>query len=323
LAANVIAVPMVAAIGVWVFCPWRPRWLRFRREIRPLVGFAFHTYGNFAVRYFARNLDNLLIGKFIGNQMLGYYKKAYDLFALPANQLTVPLSNVALSALSRYSDDHEQFRRYFLSAFGMISFISMGMSLVLTIASRDIILLILGPQWLVSAKIFMFFGPGIGFMLLYYTHGWLHLSLGRADRWFRWSIVELVVTASFIGIGLQFGAIGVAIAWTLSFFVLLGPGLIYAGKPASLTWSLIWPQFWRYLAAALASGFGCALILFTDGPISELFSKRPLLLRLGLSSLLGLLLYLMATVILSNGFGPFRQLISLLRTMKPERTMGR
>ena len=27
------------------------------------------------------------------------------------------------------------------------------------------------------------FGPGFGVMFLYGTHGWIHLSVGRPDRW--------------------------------------------------------------------------------------------------------------------------------------------
>jgi PST family polysaccharide transporter len=288
-----------------------------------MIRFALNTYGNFAVRYFARNLDNLLIGKFIGIQTLGYYKKAYDLFALPANQLTAPLSNVALAALSRYSNDHDNFRRYFLNAFSIISFVSMGLSLVLTISSKDIILLILGPKWMVSARIFMFFGPGVSMMLLYYTHGWLHLSLGRADRWLRWSFIELVVTATFIVVGIQYNATGVAIAWTLSFSLLLGPALWYAGRPVHLRLISIFSEFWRYMAAALAAGIVSAFLLFSNNATSEFFSGLPVFLRLVVSSSLCLLLYLIFTILFYQSIKPITQLISIIRTMRPDTTGSR
>ena len=51
---------------------------------------------------------------------------------------------------------------------------------------------LLGPGWEESGRIFTFFGPGIGVMLLYNTHGWIHLSAGRPDRWFRWGVIEFL-----------------------------------------------------------------------------------------------------------------------------------
>ena len=49
-----------------------------------MVRFAAQTYGRFLADYGTRNLDNLLIGWHFGPQALGFYKKAYDLFVLPA-----------------------------------------------------------------------------------------------------------------------------------------------------------------------------------------------------------------------------------------------
>jgi len=46
------------------------------------VRFAINVYGRFSVNYFARNMDNLLVGWRFDAPTLGYYKKAYDLFAL-------------------------------------------------------------------------------------------------------------------------------------------------------------------------------------------------------------------------------------------------
>src|SRR5436309_14282621 len=102
------------------------------------------------------------------------------------NQLPAPLSAVAVSALSRVTCDRARHHRYFLGALSMLAFVGMGLGAGLTLIGRDLIRLLLGPQWEESGRIFSFFGPGIGIMLLYGTHGWIHVSIGRADRWLRW-----------------------------------------------------------------------------------------------------------------------------------------
>src|SRR5437867_5596791 len=71
-------------------------------------------------------------------------------------------------------------------------------------------------------------------MLLYHTHSWIHVSLGRADCWFRWGVVEFAVTGVLFVLGLPMGPVGIAVAWVMSFWVLTIPALWYAGRPVQL-----------------------------------------------------------------------------------------
>ena len=165
-----------------------------------MVRFAAKVYGQFSVRYSTQNIDNLLVGWQFNAAALGFYKKAYDLFALSASQLTAPLDNVALAALSRLNQDPARFRRYLANSLGIIAFVGMAVSADLTLVGKDVVRLVLGPQWSESGRIFELFGPGIGAMLLYSTVGWIHLSIGKPGRWLRWTSSGARVTVSlFLG----------------------------------------------------------------------------------------------------------------------------
>jgi len=87
-----------------------------------MLKFAINTYGNFTVDYFSRNLDKVLIGWRFGSQSLGFYDRAYHLFSLPANQLTSPVTSVAVAVLSRLCNDPEKYRRYYLNVLSMLAF---------------------------------------------------------------------------------------------------------------------------------------------------------------------------------------------------------
>jgi O-antigen/teichoic acid export membrane protein len=316
LVINTILHPLIGTIGAWISCKWRPSILSQRTNVNRMIRFAFNIYGKFALNYGSRNFDNLLVGKYMGIQSLGYYKKAYDLFALPTSSLTAPLSNIALAALSRFSNNHEAFRKYYLSSISRIAFFSMGLSLFLTISAKDIILLILGPQWIKSVVIFMFFGPGIGIMLIYYTHGWLHLSLGRPDRWFRWGVLEFIATGSFLIGGMFFGPTGVACAWTSSFYILTIPALLYAGRPVSLRLKDILSAMWRSVAAALGAGIISSLILFSN-LAGDFFPRLNIFLRITSSFSICMLSYFITTILLHRNLKPFLQFVSLIKEMLP------
>jgi O-antigen/teichoic acid export membrane protein len=317
LVAGFVASPVTYTAGTWIFCRWRPGLPTSGTGIGPMLKFALNTYGTFSLNYFSRNIDKLLIGWRYASQSLGYYKKAFDLFALPAGQLTAPLTSVALATLSRLNNDPEKYRRYYLEAVSMIAFIGMPLSAILTLTGNDVIILILGPQWQKAGEIFCFFGAGMGIMLIYSTQGWLHLSLGRPDRWLRWGVLECILTTVSFVIGLSFGASGVAIAYTASFYVLAGPCLLYAGRPINLKLSSLISATWKYFASALTAGLVSFFLLYSFQSISQIFIPLNILLRLIVSSVICLSIYLLLIIVLYRGFKPISQFFSLLRDMIP------
>src|SRR5437773_10844930 len=107
-------------------------------ETRSIEQFEINTYGRFVLDHCARHTDNLLVGWRFGAGSLGFYKKAYDLFALPAGQLVSPLTAVAVSAMSRLQRDKLQYRRYFLAGLSVLAFLGMGLAADLTLVGKDL-----------------------------------------------------------------------------------------------------------------------------------------------------------------------------------------
>lgn len=301
LVAGTAARPLFQSIGAFYFCRWMPSLPRRAEGTADVVRFAMHVYGRFTVNYCDRNMDNLLVGWRFGSNSLGLYKKAYDLFVLPANQLLLPVQEVALSTLSRLDRESLQYRRYFLNGLSILTFLGMAMGALLTLEGKDLIRLLLGPKWDASARIFMFFGPGIGIMLVYHTIGLLHLSLGKADRWFRWVLVEFAVTGSLFLLGLRWGPAGVAVAWTISFWILFIPAFWYAGKPIRFGVTPILDAIWKYVAASLAAGVATAAII-REIPSLTLAPGIPgAFLRIVTVSLMFTVLYLTTVMMLQGG----------------------
>jgi O-antigen/teichoic acid export membrane protein len=319
LVVGVVVQAVVQSIGAWSFCQWIPGLPRRVEGTRSMVQFAIHVYGRFTFNYFSRNTDNLLVGWRFGAGSLGFYKKAYDLFALSASQLTAPLANVAVSALSRFKPDSAQYRKFLLNALGVIAFAGMGISAIFTLIGKDLIRLLLGPGWEQAGRIFEFFGPGIGVMMVYYAHSWIHLSIGRPDRWFRWGLIEVSVTILLFLLMLPFGPVGIAVAWTVSFWILVVPAFWYAGKPIQFGVAPVIAVVWRFVVAALLAGFVTAMIL---GGLSTFAAPQNLIaaiLRIAQVSLLFGAFYLGAVFILHRGFEPLHQVIRLLQEMMPGR----
>lgn len=315
LVAGAVTLPASTCAGAWILCHWLPGIPQKHKGTRPMLWFAFHTYGRFSLGYFTNNLDNLLIGWRLGPMSLGFYKKAYDLFVLPTSQLSSPLTIVAVSALSRLQKDYAQYRRYLLNALGVMAFIGMGLSGALTLAGKDLILVLLGPKWGESGRIFTFFGPGVGAVLLYGTHQWIHLSIGRADRWLRWGFVDLAVTAVFLVGGLHWGAVGVALGWVMSSWIITLPALWYACQPIHLGLAPIVQSMWRYVFSALIAGSGAALLLRGTALFASMPGTPGAAVRVTADSMLFTIFYVAAVVALHRGWAPVNQVTGLMRDM--------
>jgi PST family polysaccharide transporter len=196
----------------------------------------------------------------------------------------------------------------------------MPMSAVLTLISHDLILLLLGPQWQKAGQIFLCFGFSIGIMIIYLTHGWLHLSLGTPDRWFRWSIIEFIVTSLCFLVGLAFGPLGIAVAFSASFYILLCPALWYAGKPIQLKISYVLSVLWKYYVSALTAGLFCWFILYSYSPTSTMMLKYNVLIRVVISIISSLLLYLALVIAFHQSIKPVSQFLLILREITKKKS---
>src|SRR6202040_4026372 len=170
LVAGSVAQALTQSVGACIQCQWIPALPRRVPGTASMVRFGLGIYARYSLNYFARNLDNVLVGWHFDAQSLGFYKKSYDMFQLPASQLSIPLWHVAVSSLSRFKSDSAEYRRSFLGALSILAFVGVAVGADLTLVAKDLIRFLLGPGWEETGRIFMFFGPGIGVMLLYETH---------------------------------------------------------------------------------------------------------------------------------------------------------
>lgn len=311
---------IVVAVGAWWMCRWIPSRPGRAAGTGSGLKFAMNVYSHFAFSYSTRNTDNLLVGWQFGARSLGFYKRAYDLFVLPETQLLAPLSAVVVSTLSRVNGNREQFQHYFLRAIAVLALVGMGIGADFALVGKDLIRFLLGPGWDEAGRIFVLFGPGIGVMLLYNTHGWVHLSIGRPERWFRWGLMEFAFTVTLFLLALPWGPSGIALAWTASYFLLMLPGLWYAGEPIGLGIGPVFAVIWKFFVASAGAGLATVPIIKAMPQLAALSGGSGAFERMVSVSLVFFGLYIGGVIVLHWGIKPLSETSSLLRDLLPERT---
>jgi len=300
-------------LGSWIVCPWRPNVPGGFRNGKNSIRFALRVYGNFALGYFAKSLDKVLLGRFHGPILLGYYDRAYHLSSMPVEQLASPLHSVGLATLSRLSNNRARYEKYYKKALQTLSFFGLFASVVMTVSGGDLIRIILGAEWQQAGYIVRAFGPGIGVNILYWTHSWIHLSLGRPDRWLRWSAFSLLFTAVLLFLASRISPIHVAAAYSFSYYVLLVPSIWYAGKPIQLRIGPLIKALRPYFLSGLCT---CVLELVLlelwKGTALHLQQLRPLL-RVGVVCTGGGVVYMGLLVAFRRSLDPIREVLSALK----------
>lgn len=149
-------------------------------------------------------------------------------------------------------------------------------------------------------------------MLLYNAHAWMHLSIGRADRWLRWGLIEVGVTGLLFLFGLHWGPVGIAVAWTISFFILTIPALWYAGQPIGFAVGPVIALVLRYAVASLLAGWVCVAILSEFHFLTAAPGLAGAAARIAANSLVFTILYGGAVILLHGGCEPYRQIARLV-----------
>lgn len=313
IVARQVVLSLCLAIGAWLFCSWKPGKPSAHAEVRPMIKFGANIVGFYVMNYFALSLDKTLIGWRNGARMLGFYDRAYQLSGLPIETLALPVQGVAVTTLSKLVNEPNKFRQYYLNALSILAFVGMPLSAFFAVVSKDVVLLLLGPQWAVTSDIFFILSLGIGVHILYATHGWLHISLGRTDRWLKWGLVATPIIIFSYVLGLRWGISGVAIFRTASFMILLLPGLWYAGKPINLKTSSILSEIWRYALCAFISGVLCASFIIPS------LAHYNIWFRIIASFLSYFIVYIAFVIIVHRNLESIKKPLRLLKLLLPSK----
>jgi O-antigen/teichoic acid export membrane protein len=253
----------VTVIGVWSVCRWRPGMPARGIGIKSMLSYGGNLTGFNVMTFFSRNLDNALIGKFWGPYQLGVYSRAYQMLLMPMQQINAPLAAVAIPALSRLADKPERYRAAYLKILEKIVMITMPLGALMIATSDWMVLLLLGPQWRETGRIFQLLGIAAMIQPVTKTAWWLFSTQGRTRELFHWGLLGGAIAIASIIAGLPWGATGVAASYAIADLCIATPLLFwYVGRKGPVRTI----DFYRTIAPVAAASVCSLAILFACRP---------------------------------------------------------
>ena len=140
-------------------------------SIRKIWNYSSYQFLFNLVNYFTRNLDKLLIGKYMGMSPLGYYEKSYRLMMLPLQNITFVITPVMHPVLSEYQSDLEKLGNAHERIIRMLAFIGFPLSALLYFCADELVLFFFGNQWIASIPVFKILSLTVGIQLMLSSSG--------------------------------------------------------------------------------------------------------------------------------------------------------
>jgi O-antigen/teichoic acid export membrane protein len=253
LVAQALGVSSFTLLLSWYLGKWTPRLHFEAKACRELLGFSSYVLGFNVVNYWARTLDQLLVGRFVGAGALGVYARAYSLMLMPLTQVSQVLGRVMFPALSTIQFDKPRVKSNYLKAISIISLVTFPMMAGLFAVSDDFVLVLLGKKWLEMIpllRVFCLIGiiQSIGT-----TTGWIFLSQAKTNTYFVVGLVSSILCIISFLIGIQWGILGVVRGYLIFTILEFYPLMAITGRIIDI-------RFYEILKV-LAPQFLCAAVM--------------------------------------------------------------
>lgn len=200
---------------------------RFIFDISPIKSIWFFSKNQFLfnfINYFSRNTDNLLIGRFLGNEALGNYSKAYQLLMYPNTILLGVISPVLQPVLKDYQDNPLKIKEVYLKVIHLLAFIGLPLSVFLATSSREIIYFMFGKQWTDAILPFAILSTTVWIQMTLSSSGAIFQARNKPELLLKNGMISSMIIIPSIIIGLILGSINkvafcITIGFYLNFFV--------------------------------------------------------------------------------------------------------
>lgn len=270
LVAQLLIKSLTSSFLSWVFVQWLPRFWISRIAIKEILGFSLGYSGFHFINYWARKIDDLLVGRLMGTHALGIYDRAYQLMLHPVTIIIEVISKVMFPALSKIKDQHLRVKRIYLLTIAILAFAIFPMMAGLFVVGEPFVITVFGEQWIEVAGIIAILCPVGMIQALCIPTGWIYTSQGRTDWMFWWGVGGAGFLIIALSIGAYFGTVqSVAYSYLIANIILMYPCIAISGKLINLKFVEVIHKVWAPFACSLAMA---AIVFYVSLQLPETWS---------------------------------------------------
>jgi lipopolysaccharide exporter len=256
LAGNVLRVLLS-----YVLHPYRPSFTFNLSIFRELLDFGKWVSGYAVVGYAVGMLDNILIGRMLGAETLGYYQMAFLTAVIPSSEVAIAVSMVVFPSYSMLQDQPGRLRESFEKVLQVAAMVCMPIGFGIFAVAPEFVRIILGERWQGIALIMQVLSVMGTAKALEGTTSSLVMAVGRPGLLMGFSAVQLcLLAASLYPLTARWGIHGTAIAVTSTALLAAAAALVAAVRITGLRGRRILILLVVPLGASMAMAAGIILL---------------------------------------------------------------
>jgi len=267
LVFGILANAVMQLIMSYVIHEFRPRIAWVWSRVKRLFGFGKWVFASQMLNFAAGSLDDILVGRFLGAESLGWYRMAFNFSQAIATEVTQVTYQVAFPTYSKLQEAVGRLRVAYLGTVHLVAFIGFPVAIGTALVAPDLTFGLLGAKWapiIVPMQIMSIAGLIRG---ISGTAGPLFQSQGRPDIPARFGLAYVVIMVPLLYPAIdRFGIVGAAGTVVITGLVTGIPALWVAFSMVRAKWmdliqALLFPAIHTTIMALVVLGarFGFAV----------------------------------------------------------------
>lgn len=191
----------------WIIHPWRPAWEYDLKLARKMIGFGGIVSLHELIVWANYNIDNLIVGKWLGTATLGIYQVGTNIAKWPSANITGSLTNVIYPTFSILQEDLEELKRICLKVLKHISLITFPVGIGIAVTAPQLVPVLLGEKWIAAIPVIQILSVTGILASVGRVIPQLCRAIGRPDIFFKFAFVRLIIGIPVYLLAIQFGLI--------------------------------------------------------------------------------------------------------------------
>lgn len=252
LVGQIIALYASRVGFLWLFSHWRPAWSFSLASLKSMFGYGSRLMISGLLDAMFNYLNQVIIGRMLNAQTLGYYDRAIQLQELPTKNNNAILHRVFFPVFSSIQDEPARLAQAFRKAISFSFYVNTPMMMLLMVVASPLIQVLLTDKWLPSVPYLQLLCiAGI----LYPLHA-LNISLlkaiGRSDFILRIEIIKKLLVIACILLLIRWEVLGLIYAMIVASVIAVYINVYYAGRSYGVT---VWEHIKIAFPSLVVSGF--------------------------------------------------------------------
>ena len=260
-------------VGFLYHSTWKPQLAFHKDSLKKNLHYHLPISAEQVLNFAQRNIDNVLISRFLGTISMGLYDRAYRILMLPLQQISGSFAKVLLPAFSQIQEDRKKIGRYYLMVCRFVALVSFPLMLGIFSVAPIFVRVVFGNQWQDIVPLVAVFSILGLFQSIGTLSGAIFQATGDTSLMFRLSLFSKTIMLLAIAFGVFYyeDILAVALCYMTASLIAFIPETYYLCKSIKLKSKDFFLNLLPYASGAVVMMIAIRTMLsFVSIPVNDI-----------------------------------------------------